>query len=88
MTRDGKVKLSKLATIDHRLAELQAQQAELLAQRARIFDALAEDEGTDLTTGRKVARPHVPEIPAVSDTDRQAARKALRDNEHRRRLRA
>lgn len=78
MTSDGKIRLSKLARIDHRLAELQAEAARLLAERARLFDAMAEND-VDIETGRKSPTRHVPAINPVAETDRVRARVALRD---------
>lgn len=86
-TRDGKIRLAKLARIDHQLAELHGRMAELLAQRARLFDEMSDSEVSSLTTGRKTPVRCEPQLPPVSDTDRARARAALREADIRRRMR-
>jgi len=85
MTRDGKVFLSKIANIDHRLAEIQAEASRLLADRARMFDALSDD-GVDITTGRRQRRNPVPEIPPVPELAKARAAEALRETVYRRKF--
>lgn len=88
ITESHRIRLAKLARIDHRLAELLGEQAELMASRARIADEMAEGQAINLETGRRLPRAHHPKIPQVSDTDRARALSALQGNAHRRRLRA
>lgn len=85
MSQAVRLQMARLARIDGRLAELHSEEAELLAERARVFAALGE--GTvDLVAQRRAAPRHVPELPAVSELDRQRARRALQDAGVRRRV--
>lgn len=77
--------MAKLARIDQRLAELQAEQASLLAERSQVFVALADGE-VELPTMRRGARLHVPALPKISETDRARARRELNSAGLRRRL--
>lgn len=78
MTRaTGKALMSELAQIERQLAEL-------TARRARVFQAIAEGETVDLTTGKRLAARHKPAIPAVTELDRARARRELQKSDRRR----
>jgi hypothetical protein len=80
--------MARLSRIKHRIAELRAEEAELLAQESRLFDEMAEGETVDLRSGRRRPKACVPKLDDVSETDRARATRALQEAEHRRRLRA
>lgn len=82
----NKIRMARLARVHRRRAELLAELAELEAEEASVFTDLADGESVDLRTGRRVARRHEAALPEFSDTDRAAARAALRGNAARRRL--
>jgi hypothetical protein len=83
----GKTHLSRLATIEMRSAELQSELAQLTSEKAKILRVLSgEGEVIDLSTGRRIARAHTPELPEVSEAERALARAALQRGERRRRL--
>jgi hypothetical protein len=88
---DGKLRMAKLARIDHDSAELDGQMAELAsrraqlgAQRAAIWAEMAEGEVVDLRTLQKPKTPHRPTIAPPSEVDRARARALLRDGDLRR----
>ncbi len=73
---------------------LHMKQAELLAELARVnadiatVFASASENDTEVTSPRKPPVKHVPRLEPVSEVDQARARKALRDVQLRRRLRA
>lgn len=87
MSHAVKVELARASRIDRRLAELAAEQAELLAERSRIFDRLA-DGTIDIVKGRRAAASPEPALPPISELDAVRARQALQSNARRRRVRA
>lgn len=86
MSQAAKVQMARASRIDRRLAELAAEQAELLAERARVFDELA-DGAIDIVQGRRAAAPPEPALPPISRLDAARAERALQANGRRRRLR-
>ena len=73
--------MAKLAAIDHDLAELDAQRAQLGVKRAAIWAELAEGETVDLRTLQKHKTPHRPALPPASDEDRARARSYLQQSD-------
>lgn len=76
---DGKILMAKLARIDHDVAELDARRAELGAQRAAVWQELADGVTVDIRTLRKTKAPHAPSIAPASEVDRARARRYLRE---------
>lgn len=72
-------RMARVARIDHRIAEL-------TAERAQIFADIAND-ASGLEDGRRLPANHEPELPEVSEIDRARAQAALREVGRRRRLR-
>lgn len=90
MTKSGGVNLSKMARIDHELAELTGEEAELharkarlLGERAKILAGMATDNVV-IETGRREPARHVPRLSPVSEMDQMRAKQALAEMHHRR----
>jgi len=75
-----------------RVAKLQRRQAELLAELAELQRLIADEYGViaevdaSPSTGRKRQAPHAPELPEITELDRERARRELRRNEIGRRV--
>lgn len=78
--------MAKLSRIESRLAELRAQESVLLAERAKVYDEMAEGETVSLSSGRRLPRRRELPLPVVSDTDKARAEQYLRQNAQRRRV--
>lgn len=52
----GKVCMAKLARIENRIADLDAERAQLSAEKAKIYNELAEGTTVDMTTGKRLPR--------------------------------
>lgn len=72
---------NRLVELDHRSAELFAEQAQLAAERAKLLEAIALEP----RARRKRTTKPAP-IPNVADFDRERARRALAENTVRRRI--
>jgi hypothetical protein len=88
VSRDaGKIALAKLAAIDQALAELAAQEAKLLAERAQVNRQLSQGETVDPVTLKPRKRRHVPELPGpVSQLEQAMAQRELQKSDTRRRF--
>ena len=75
-----------------RVAKLHRRKAEMLAELAEIERMISVeygvlgDEDASASTGRRRHTAPAPELPPISELDRQRARKELRANEIRRRV--
>lgn len=75
-------RMTRIARLDQRIAEL-------TFERAKVFAEMAEGEGTNLETGRRQPKAHVPHEPdnsKIPEMDRARARAELNRNEVRRRV--
>lgn len=86
-TEDGKIRLTKLARIQRRLAELSSEEATLHAEEAALFEQLAEGGSLEPRAGRRPSVRKLPEARPVSELDQARAAQALSRNEIRRRIR-
>jgi len=81
----GKVCMAKLARIAHRLADLDAERAQLSAEQAKVFNELADGETVDMTTGKRLPRERQF---ATGPIDPEARAKALQSlHMHERKIR-
>lgn len=84
----GKVCMAKLARIAHRLADIDAERAQLSAEQAKIFNELADGETVDMTTGKRLPRERQITIPPVDPETRAKALQSLHQYQNKRKLRA
>ena len=84
----GRVCLAKLARIEHRVAELDAERAQLSAEKAKIFDAMADGETVDMATGKRQPRERKLDFDPVDPDARAKALRSLHEHTNKRRLRA
>lgn len=81
-----RIQMAKLARCDERMAELNAELAEVMAARAKILRELADGETVDPRTLRRLPKRHETEIPEPSDAARALAKTSLRQAGRRRRF--